>query len=238
MSAWIQPATRIPLTDVGAAQRRISPTFCDVFRLPSVMDSNVTSQPAFRSRSGFGQELDRITLERARRGDMDACAAIYRRFGTACYNLALRILGERAAAEDVVQEVFLKMMNTLSGFRGDAPFGVWLKRMTANATIDALRAGQRFADEDPETVFASMASRAADADAQVDAWTLLMRLPPRARAVLVLHELEGYTHKELSELFGQSESYSKSILARALKRLSDAGDAAKTEGELACASHL
>jgi RNA polymerase sigma factor (sigma-70 family) len=198
----------------------------------------VTSEPTF-SRSGFGQELDRITLERARRGDMDACAAIYRRFGTACFNLALRILGERAAAEDVVQEVFLKMINTLPGFRGDAPFGVWLKRMTANATIDALRAGQRFADEDPEIVFASLASNAADADARVDAWSLLMRLPPRARAVLVLHELEGYTHKELSELFGQSESYSKSILARALKKLGDAGEPVKTEGGLAaCAGNL
>jgi RNA polymerase sigma-70 factor (ECF subfamily) len=198
----------------------------------------VTSEPTF-SRSGFGQELDRITLERARRGDMDACAAIYRRFGTACFNLALRILGERAAAEDVVQEVFLKMINTLPGFRGDAPFGVWLKRMTANATIDALRAGQRFADEDPEIVFASLASNAADADARVDAWSLLMRLPPRARTVLVLHELEGYTHKELSELFGQSESYSKSILARALKKLGDAGEPVKTEGGLAaCAGNL
>jgi RNA polymerase sigma factor (sigma-70 family) len=197
----------------------------------------VTSQPALRSRTGFGQELDRITLERARRGDMDACAAIYRRFGTACFNLALRILGERAAAEDVVQEVFLKMINTLSGFRGDAPFGVWLKRMTANATIDTLRAGQRFADEDPETLFASMASRAMDADDRVDAWSLLVRLPPRARAVLVLHELEGYTHKELSELFGQSESYSKSILARALKKLGDAGEPVQQQGELAaCAS--
>jgi len=199
----------------------------------------VTSQPDPRSRSGFGQELDRITLERARRGDTDACAAIYRRYGTACYNLALRILGERAAAEDVVQEVFLKMMNTLSGFRGDAPFGVWLKRMTANATIDALRASQRFADEDPETVFASMVSRGADADQRVDAFSLLMRLPSRARAVLILHELEGYTHKELSELFGQSESYSKSILARALKKLGGAGEPIKAEGELAtCASNL
>ena len=197
------------------------------------------NQPAHRSRSGFGQELDRITLERARRGDMDACAAIYQQFGTACYNLALRILGERAAAEDVVQEVFLKMINTLPGFRGDAPFGVWLKRMTANATIDALRATQRFADEDPETVFATMASRGADADTRVDAWSLLMRLPARARAVLVLHELEGYTHKELSDLFGQSESYSKSILARALKRLSGTGEPMKSEGGLAaCASHL
>jgi RNA polymerase sigma-70 factor (ECF subfamily) len=204
----------------------------------------VTSQPTLRStsdfsRSGFGQELDRITLERARRGDMDACAAIYRRYGTACFNLALRILGERAAAEDVVQEVFLKVMNTLPGFRGDAPFGVWLKRMTANATIDALRANQRFTDEDPEALFASMASRATQADARVDAWTLLMRLSPRARAVLVLHELEGYTHKELSELFGQSESYSKSILARALKKLVDPEDTPDNHGELAaCASNL
>jgi RNA polymerase sigma-70 factor (ECF subfamily) len=183
--------------------------------------------------------LERSTLERARRGDMDACASIYRRFGTACFNLALRILGERAAAEDVVQEVFLKMIKTLPGFRGDAPFGVWLKRMTANATIDAVRANQRFADEDPEALFASMASRATEADAQVDAWTLLMRLPPRARAVLVLHELEGYTHKELSGLFGQSESYSKSILARALKKLAAADDTNENPGELAaCASNL
>jgi len=199
----------------------------------------VTSQTTtLRSRSGFGQELDAITLERARRGDMDACAAIYRRFGTACFNLALRILGDRAAAEDVVQEVFLKMINTLPGFRGDAPFGVWLKRMTANATIDTLRAGQRFADEDPEALFASMASRNVDADLQVDAWTLLMRLPPRARAVLVLHELEGYTHKELSDLFGQSESYSKSILARALKKLGDADEPGKNSGGLAaCAGN-
>jgi RNA polymerase sigma factor (sigma-70 family) len=199
----------------------------------------VTSPTTLQSRSGFGQELDRITLERARRGDMDAYAAIYRRFGTACFNLALRILGERAAAEDVVQEVFLKMINTLPGFRGEAPFGVWLKRMTANATIDALRAGQRFVDDDPEALFASMASRTADADARVDAWSLLMRLPPRARAVLVLHELEGYTHKELSGLFGQSESYSKSILARALKKLGDTGDPVKNDGGLAtCAGHL
>ena len=199
----------------------------------------MTSQTTtLRSRSGFGQELDAITLERARRGDMDACAAIYRRFGTACFNLALRILGDRAAAEDVVQEVFLKMINTLPGFRGDAPFGVWLKRMTANATIDTFRAGQRFADEDPEALFASMASRNVDADLRVDAWTLLMRLPPRARAVLVLHELEGYTHKELSDLFGQSESYSKSILARALKKLGDADEPGKNSGGLAaCAGN-
>ncbi len=185
-------------------------------------DGNPRHVTEIRAPSGFGLELDRVTLERARRGDMGAFGAIYERFGGACYNLALRVLGEPAAAEDIVQEVFLKLMASLRGFRGDAPFGAWLKRMTANATIDTLRAHQRFREDDPETLFESMPSQAADAEDRADAWSLLMRLPPRARAVVVLHQVEGYTHKEMAELFGQSESYSKSILARALKRLNDA----------------
>ncbi|MGN6519714.1 MAG: RNA polymerase sigma factor [Dokdonella sp.] len=176
---------------------------------------------AVPSGSGFGQTLDRMVLERARRGDMGAFAAIYERFGSACYTLALRVLGEPAAAEDIVQDVFLKMFATLGGFRGDAPFGAWLKRLTANATIDVLRARQRYQADDVEALFAAMPTADADAEDGVDAWSLLMRLPPRARAVVVLHEVEGYTHKELADLFGQSESYSKSILARALKRLND-----------------
>lgn len=174
-----------------------------------------------RVSSGFGQVLDRVTLECARRGDMAAFAAIYQRFGSACYNLALRVLGERAAAEDIVQEVFLKLFDGLGGFRGDAPFGAWLKRMTANATIDVLRRQQRFDDDDTQSLFEARPAANANVETRVDVWSLLMRLPARARAVVVLHEVEGYTHKEIAGLFGQSESYSKSILARALQRLGD-----------------
>ncbi|MEO5626472.1 MAG: RNA polymerase sigma factor [Dokdonella sp.] len=170
---------------------------------------------------GFGQTLDRFTLERARRGEMAAYATIYERFGGACYNLALRVLAEPAAAEDIVQDVFLKMFGSLRGFRGDAPFGAWLKRLTVNATLDVVRAQKRFRDEDPEAVLDAMSTTAADAQSAFDAWSLLMQLPMRARAIVILHEVEGYTHKELSDLFGQSESYSKSILARALKRLNE-----------------
>lgn len=172
--------------------------------------------------SGFGQTLDRITLERARRGEMAAYATIYERFGGACYNLALRVLGEPAAAEDIVQDVFLKMFGSLRGFRGDAPFGAWLKRLTVNATLDVVRAQKRFRDDDPEALLDAMSTTAADTQSTFDAWSLLMQLPMRARAIVILHEVEGYTHKELSDLFGHSESYSKSILARALKRLNEA----------------
>jgi len=172
--------------------------------------------------TGFAQRVDAMTLARAQSGDMQAFAALYSCFGRPCFNLALRILGNRAGAEDLVQEVFLKMFGAIRGYRGDAPFGSWLKRMTVNAIIDQLRAQRR--DSDVDAGDAAAAQPASDGDgaaARVDAWSLLQRLPVRARAVLVLHEFEGYTHTELAALFGQSESYSKSILARAVKRLSD-----------------
>ncbi|MGA9421113.1 MAG: RNA polymerase sigma factor [Rhodanobacteraceae bacterium] len=169
--------------------------------------------------SGFGQELDASTLERAQRGDMAACARIYEIYGRTCYNLALRILGETAAAEDIVQSVFLKVMENVRGYRGEAPFGSWLKRLVVNATIDQVRANRRLGDTDADALLGVKPALASGADAHTDAWSLLMRLAPRARAILILHELEGYTHKELAAMFGQSESYSKSILARALHHL-------------------
>jgi RNA polymerase sigma-70 factor (ECF subfamily) len=173
-----------------------------------------TSDPA----GGFAQRVDAMTLARAQAGDMQAFATLYSSFGKPCFNLALRILGNRAQAEDLVREVFLKMFSAPA----DAPFGSWLKRMAVNATIDQLRGQRHEADVDAEAIFAQQpALDSTGPAATLDAWSLLQRLPARARAVLVLHEFEGYTHTELAELFGQSESYSKSILARALKRLNE-----------------
>jgi RNA polymerase sigma factor (sigma-70 family) len=175
-----------------------------------------TGDPA----SGFAQRVDAATLARAQAGDMQAFATLYSSFGRPCFNLALRMLGNRAHAEDLVQEVFLKMFGSIRSYRGDAPFGSWLKRMTVNAAIDQLRGQRNEADVDSDVLLAQRPDVAAtQPNAVLDAWSLLQRLPARARAILVLHEYEGYTHVELGELFGQSESYSKSILARALKRL-------------------
>ena len=174
------------------------------------------------NKTGFAQEVDAVTLARARRGDVSAHASLYRTFSRPCYTLAMRVLGSSAAAEDIVQDVFLKMMDAIRQYRGDAPFGAWLKRMTVNAAIDSLRSQRGVNGEDPEQLFANTADSGASLASDVhDAMGLLQRLPPRARLILVLHEVEGYTHKELAELFGQTESYSKSILSRSLKRLQD-----------------
>jgi len=176
---------------------------------------NATADPA----TGFAREVEAMVLARAQRGDMQAFAELYRCFGRACFQLALRVLGQRQQAEDMVQEVFLKMMDTIRSYRGDAPFGAWLKRLTVNACIDQLRRQRHSGEDDAEAIFANAASADMDAAEIVDTGSLLARLPPRARVVVVLHELEGYTHAELATLFRQSESYSKSVLARALKRL-------------------
>jgi RNA polymerase sigma-70 factor (ECF subfamily) len=182
--------------------------------------------------NAFHNPLDPVVLARARRGDAAAIAAIYAQYQRACFNLALRVLGETAAAEDVVQDVFVRLFDNVRSFRGDAPFGAWLRRLVANATIDELRRRQWLL-LDPEGLPEPVAGPALTglAEEQIEAWQLLMRLSPRARAVLVLHEVEGYTHRELAELFGQSESYSKSILARAIHRLQSGARAEEEDVE-------
>lgn len=179
--------------------------------------------------TGFGSNLDAAVLARARRGDMQAFAAIYRLYGRACYNLALRILGQPAAAEDMVQDVFVRLIERIGSYRGDAPFGAWLKRMSSNAIIDALRHRSYREVGDEDTVAAAVEKGGA-ADATIDAWTLLQRLPPRSRAIVVLSQWEGFTHLELGQRFGQSESWSKSILARAMHQLKAGGTDRENEG--------
>ena len=170
---------------------------------------------------GFYAPLDPATLAAARRGESRAFASIYGVYGRACFNLALRILGDEAGAADVVQEVFMRLMTAVRRFRGDSPFGAWLKRMVANATVDELRRRRWLVDDAVvlEAASASAATSRMTPETSAEAWQLLSRLKPSARAVVVLHQLEGYTHRELGELFGQSESYSKSILSRTLEQL-------------------
>lgn len=166
--------------------------------------------------SGFNHDLEPERLAALRLGSPAALAATYDRFARPVYGLALRILGSPDDAADLVQDVFLKLPRAARQFRGDAPFGAWLRRMAANATVDRLRERRRLVSlDDARTELAGETG----AIAEIEARELLDRLSPTARLVLLLHAVEGYTHTELAALFQQSESYSKSILARALKRL-------------------
>lgn len=166
--------------------------------------------------SGFAHDLDGQDLQALRQGRSDALAKVYDRFAGPVYGLALRVLGNPDDAADLVQDVFMKLPGAARRFRGQAPFGLWLRRLAANATVDSLRQRRRLVSLDEARQ--ELAGQPEPADA-IDAAGLLARLSPSARLVLLMHAVEGYTHAEMAALFKASESYSKSILARALHRL-------------------
>ena len=149
-------------------------------------------------------------------GDEEAFARLYQAHAKAIHALAYRLTGNAAAAEDITQDTFLKMLGFLSGLRSDAPLRPWLKRVAANAAIDRLRREHRFVAEQDEDAWPDSAP---DQAQNLEMMGMLQRLPPLARTLVWLHEMEGWSHPELAKRFGHSPSWSKSIVSRALAKL-------------------
>jgi len=161
-------------------------------------------------------ESEHAWLRKARAGDHAAFAALYLRHSPSVYTLALRISGQRSEAEDLTQETFLRALQALAGFREAAPIGPWLKRITANLAIDRLRR-LRPADHIDDQDFAAPST--GDSDLALDLAAALARLDSVTRSVVWLSVMEGWSHRELADRFGRTESWSKSLLSRAMARL-------------------
>lgn len=153
----------------------------------------------------------------ARGGDREALGALYRRHAGQAYSLALRISGDPDRAQDLVQDAFLRAFERLDRYRGDAPFGAWLKRILTNLSVDRARGDWRWV-LDEERLQAEVAT-ATESARHIDALGLLGQLAPMARMVLVLYEYEGYSHAEIAELLQRTEVWSKTTLSRARARL-------------------
>lgn len=168
-------------------------------------------------------EIGPDILARARAGDRQAHAVLYRAYASMVFTLARRILGSRALAEDVVQDSFVEVIRKAAQFRGDADIGAWIKRIAINKCLSQLRspwARRRLAVADDEASRdASGAAHDAPAEQQLELLRALDALPAMARAVVWLHDVEGYTHKEIGRLMSRSTSFSKSQLARAYRQL-------------------
>jgi RNA polymerase sigma-70 factor (ECF subfamily) len=124
------------------------------------------------------------------------------------------------AADELTQDVFVRVWQKLATFRGESAFGTWLHRLAVNVIIERFRtlgtARDRFL-ADGEAVLERMPARAMPGrqDARMDLDKAMKRLPPGARAVFVLHDIEGYRHEEIGNLLGVSIGTSKSQLHRA-----------------------
>jgi RNA polymerase sigma-70 factor (ECF subfamily) len=164
-------------------------------------------------------------IERCRVGDRQAHYEVYRLYKRAMFNTAWRIVGDREEAEDVLQEAFVSAFRSLDFFRGDAPFGAWLKRIVVNKAISWLkrRKWERLPEDDrwdvPEESTGSEDELFPVTVQQVR--TAIESLPDGYRAVLSLYLLEGYDHAEIGEILGISESTSKSQFNRSKKRLKE-----------------
>ena len=169
-------------------------------------------------------QLDPAIVRRAAHGDVRAHEVIYRAFGSPVYSICLRFTRVPAHAEDLLQETFMEVIRSIRGFRGDAPIGIWIRRIAVSKALMFLRSawhsrGQSL-DDDWDEVTASRADvSAAQSDEAIDLDAALARLPPVGRAVVWLHDVEGFTHKEIAALMGKTESFSKSQLSRAYQRL-------------------
>jgi RNA polymerase sigma-70 factor (ECF subfamily) len=173
------------------------------------------------SGSAFDIVLDEMTLARARRGDLKACETIYRLYQGPAYTIAFRICHCPSQAQDVLQEAFINAFKRLKQFRGDAPFWGWLRRVVVNQAISHLRRQPEFAALELTEAHAASAGDQGRVELCADLAAAFARLDAQDRSVVWLHDVEGYNHTEIAQLFGMTESFSKTRLSRARLRLRD-----------------
>ena len=168
--------------------------------------------------SAFDAVLADDLLARARVQDRSAQESIYRLYERGAYTLARRMTGCPDTAYDITQDSFLKAFDRLPQFRGEAPFGRWLRAIVASEALMHLRSGRRFLELFEMDTIEDQQPSVEDVS-NADLEKALNLLPEMPRAVLWLYHVEGYTHPEIADLCGKTVSFSKSQLARAHQKL-------------------
>lgn len=178
------------------------------------MPSAVISAP---STGDAGRSLDDDLVARAAAGDTGAFEQLYRRHVRRVFGVVWRLVGgNEARAEELTQEAFVRAWQAIPQFRFESAFGTWLHRLAVNTALMHLRA--RSGGEDRETDDTALEHHAASGARDglgLDLERAVSRLPPRARAVLVLHDVEGWKHHEIASELGMAVGSSKAQLHRA-----------------------
>ena len=161
-------------------------------------------------------------VRRAADGDVVAYEALYRSNVGRVHALCLRMARNQADAEDLTQQVFVRVWEKLGTFRGESAFSTWLHRVAVNVVIAEVRRQGRWREH--------LGVMAASADSgnylpafsvggDIDLERAIATLSPRARLIFMLHDIEGYKHREIADLTGIAVGTSKAHLHRARRRL-------------------
>jgi RNA polymerase sigma-70 factor (ECF subfamily) len=180
------------------------------FHVPIVTDPR--SEPL--TEESLPDQLDRLVA-----GDHRALAHFFTEYGDLVYRTALRLTSSRVDAEDVTQELFLRLPGAVRGFTGTSPsFPGWIRRVAVRQTLMHLRGGRRRREVDVDGVVGLLAPSANDDD-RLTLESALERLSDDQRTVFLLKEVEGYAHAEIAELLGISVANSEVRLHRARRSL-------------------
>jgi RNA polymerase sigma-70 factor, ECF subfamily len=163
-----------------------------------------------------------LTVRRAQKGDVAAFEELYRENLGRVYAVCLRLCGDSGRAEELTQDVFVRAWEKLDSFQGRSAFSTWLHRLAVNVVLgerrsEKVRVGKVFATDDLEAF--DSPSKGMDPGDGIDLERAIAALPPGARAVLVLHDVEGYRHDEIAEMHGTAVGTSKAQLHRARRLL-------------------
>lgn len=167
----------------------------------------------------FDAGEDAVLVQRAASADVIAFETLYRRHHRRVHGVIVRLVGQAGArAEDLTQEAFVRAWQALPTFRFESAVSTWLHRLAVNTALMELRArrSRPLASDDEDALDAlPMPDTAGHAMLGRDLERAVATLPPRARAVLVLHDVEGWKHEEIAEELGMAVGSSKAQLHRA-----------------------
>jgi RNA polymerase sigma-70 factor, ECF subfamily len=156
-------------------------------------------------------------------GDRRAFERLYAAHVDRIHTLCVRMCADRSTAEELTQDVFVRAWDKLSLFRGESAFGTWLHRMAVNVVLNhrkvAGRERSRSAADDAVDVVASRPLQLGD---RMDLEQAVAQLPPGARRVFLLHDVEGYKHEEIAAMLGVTSGGTKAQLHRARMLLREA----------------
>lgn len=166
-------------------------------------------------------EFDVEIFEKMKRGNQSAFTVCYQKLSPIIYSTALRVCHCRAAAQDILQETFIQIFNSLDTINDPKKFIPWCKRISFNKTINWIRANNKHLQlatlNQEEAIDHSELFLTLELENLLT--KVMLNVPAQTRLILWLYIAEGYTHEELAKLFNKSPSYSKSVISRTLSSL-------------------
>ena len=168
---------------------------------------------------------ERDLIARARAGEPAAERALYETHVDRVYRLAYRLAGDDELARDFTQETFIRAFERLETFRGDSALATWLHAITTTVALNGLRKVKRFRTREIALEAAdgvARGGRVVEPDLKTRLRDAIDALPEKYRLVVVMHDVEGYTHEEIAAALGVEVGTSKAQLSRARSRLREA----------------